>query len=341
MSAVFSQASAAYNWAPRAWAVLFVKLTIAGLIIGAMYYFGYLDLRHLETVSLTPRVLTTLGAGGVFILGALAVLAARLVLLARIQGVRLSWAQSLRITVLGNLVGALLPGVVAGDVVKLGFLCRLAPHRRAGASAAVLVDRLVGLYGLILLGAMAAASALAAGLAIRPTIIWLALAEFAIATLGAVGFLVFCLWVGGSGGYTARLLAAFQRLVAAVDAYRKAPVPLLLALLFSIASHALTVCTFICAACAIGDIVPLPFHFVLDPLAMLLNAVPISPGGLGLAEGAFAFLFSEAGSQDGGVIALTGRLLLYGVSVLVVLAPRLGTSEAAGNAAAAGEMGAS
>jgi uncharacterized membrane protein YbhN (UPF0104 family) len=77
--------------------------------------------------------------------------------------------------------------------------------------------------------------------------------------------------------------------------------------------------TFICCAMAIHDSLPLTSHFVLDPLAMMLNAVPISPGGLGLTEGAFGVLFTGAGSPNGAIVGLLGRLLLYAASTPVAL----------------------
>ena len=116
-----------------------------------------------------------------------------------------------------------------------------------------------------------------------------------------------------------RFYVLLGRLASAVTKYRYQPRILISVLVLSVVGHALIVGTFACCAVAIHDTLPLAHHFVLDPLAMMLNAVPISPGGLGLAEGAFAFLFAGAGSPNGAIIGLMGRMLLYTVSIPIAV----------------------
>jgi uncharacterized membrane protein YbhN (UPF0104 family) len=52
-------------------------------------------------------------------------------------------------------------------------------------------------------------------------------------------------------------------------------------------------------------------HFVADPLAMVMNVVPLTPGGIGITEGAFSFLFEQMGSPSGAEIGLVGRGIQY------------------------------
>jgi uncharacterized membrane protein YbhN (UPF0104 family) len=52
---------------------------------------------------------------------------------------------------------------------------------------------------------------------------------------------------------------------------------------------------------------------MLNPLAMAMNAIAVTPGGIGLAEGAFSFLFEMVGSPNGGMVGLLGRIIQYGV----------------------------
>jgi len=60
-------------------------------------------------------------------------------------------------TWLGQFYSSFLPGGIAGDAVRLGYLWQAAPAQRAAGGIALLVDRLVGLAALFALGAAALA----------------------------------------------------------------------------------------------------------------------------------------------------------------------------------------
>lgn len=296
-----------------------LKLSVAVFLLTAMYKFGLLDFRQITTQSFTPRFFLMLAIGCAFAMGALAILGWRLVLLLSVQGISIQYIRAFFITVLGNLIGAFLPGIIAGDITKTAYLFRLMPHRRRGIAAAFLLDRLMGLYGLLILGSISAGIAAVADLTIRREILLLAAGGTLLVTVGIVVLFEISHRSRISTGQTKGFYSMLRRFTGAVAAYRNEPLTLLAVLGLSVASHALMVGTFICSAVAIHDTLPLATHFVLDPLAMLLNAVPVSPGGLGLAEGAFGFLFSGAGSSNGALVGLMGRLLLYAVSILVAL----------------------
>jgi glycosyltransferase 2 family protein len=303
----------------RGISVLLMKLTLAFLLLLGMYEYGLLDFRRILTQPITVRFLSILAAGCGFALGALALLAWRLVLLLSVQGISIPGSRAFLITVVCNLISGLLPGIVAGDVSKAAYLFRVVPRGRGGIAAAVLFDRVIGLYGLLLLGSISAGCAVVGNVAIRSEILWLSIAMTSLATVGLLVLLEFSHRCRIATNCTEGLYFMIGRIVGAVGTYRKQPMTLLAALSLSVASHASTVAMFVCSALAMRDSVPLAGHFVLDPLAMVFNAVPISPGGLGFAEGAFGFLFAGVGSPNGALIGLTGRLLLYSVSALVTL----------------------
>ncbi|MCD6364545.1 MAG: flippase-like domain-containing protein, partial [Planctomycetes bacterium] len=94
-------------------------------------------------------------------------------------------------------------------------------------------------------------------------------------------------------------------------------------------NHVLVIVTFLAAACATGAELPFGWHFLLAPPAMVLNAVPLTPGGLGITEGGFSFLYEMVGSSSGAEIALLGRAVQYaafaaggGIALLTVRASR-------------------
>src|SRR5262249_52345866 len=71
--------------------------------------------------------------------------------LVRAVDLPLKLRDTLQLGFLGYLYNFVLPGGVGGDLVKGGFMARKQPGRRTDAVLTVLVDRIVGLYGLFLL----------------------------------------------------------------------------------------------------------------------------------------------------------------------------------------------
>ena len=87
----------------------------------------------------------------------------------------------------------------------------------------------------------------------------------------------------------------------------------------SLAVHTLGIGAALAAAFAID---PAGFAWamsVLIPLGLLANAIPITPGGLGVGEAAFDSLFGLAGLSGGAEIMLAWRLfiLAFGLVGLV------------------------
>src|SRR5262249_36352621 len=75
--------------------------------------------------------------------------------LVRAVDLPLRFRDTVRLGFLGYLWNFVLPGGVGGDFVKAGFLAREQKGRRTDAAMTVLVDRIVGLYGLFLLSTAA------------------------------------------------------------------------------------------------------------------------------------------------------------------------------------------
>jgi uncharacterized membrane protein YbhN (UPF0104 family) len=44
---------------------------------------------------------------------------------------------------------------------------------------------------------------------------------------------------------------------------------------------------------------------------MVMNAIPLTPGGIGITESTFSFLFEAIGSSNGAAIGLLGRFIQY------------------------------
>ena len=57
-------------------------------------------------------------------------------------------------------------------------------------------------------------------------------------------------------------------------------------------------------------------YFFLIPVGLVINSIPITPGGLGTAEAAYAAMFGAFGSNAGAEIAALWHILFFGWSII-------------------------
>lgn len=247
-----------------------------------------------------PTVVAVLG--GLF---AMAVLTAwRWRWLVSALGLALSAVEALRYTLYGIFFNLFVPGATGGDVVKAWYAARRT-GRATKAVVSVLVDRLVGLFALVLFAA--------AILFLGPEREGFAVPRmFVGAVLGAAvlgGLLVLSRRVRRTLGISALLKRLpFQRVWAEVDAavrlYRGHPGSLGLGLVVSLVNHAGTcLCAYLLAHALGLDEVRLVDAMALVPVVSLLTAVPLLPGGWGVGELAFAYFFAPVGVAPSEAVA--------------------------------------
>ncbi len=78
----------------------------------------------------------------------------RLVLMLRVQGVRLTWWNSVKLTFAGNFFNFALPGMTGGDLIKAYYVTYYT-HKKTEVVTTVVLDRAIGLLGLVLLAGVA------------------------------------------------------------------------------------------------------------------------------------------------------------------------------------------
>lgn len=242
--------------------------------------------------------------------------------LVRAQDLPFSLKDAFRLGLVGYYFNTFLPGSVGGDVLKAAFLTR-EQTRRTVAVSTVMIDRGVGLWGMIALAAIFGGGFWLAGdpiIAAQPTLrnVVRAAAGFMAFTLtlwAVLGFLpdrradrfaTRLLWFPVVG----KVMAEFWR---AVWIYRKRTPSLMVGLLYSIAGHSLNVFAFYFAALAFQpreaepNLPSLIQHFVLVPAGMGFQAFIPTPGGMGAGEAAFAELYKSIGyARQGGIFGIFG-----------------------------------
>lgn len=307
--------------ARSAWRVALglVRLALAALLVlWALTRPGAAE--ALRALLARPAVLALLPCFG---LAGAALEAARLACLVRAQGTPLSWRAGLRVVACGSFVNHALSGAAAGDLARLLALTRGQPGARVELATALLVDRVVALGSLcaLVLGtalaehellrrselARGVALALAAAVAVLALALGLALSRRVHARLAPPA--------GAAHGWRGALARASRALLA----YRGRAGALLVALALSLAGHALLFGLILLEGALVAPDAPARAVLALTLLALVVNALPVTPGGLGVGEAASEALFASAGFAGGPAILLGWRAAQLPVVLLGAL----------------------
>lgn len=222
----------------------------------------------------------------------------------------------LRVTFIARFYATVLPGQVAGDVIKAYRLGRQS-EQMGRAEAATVLDRVLGLFALFLISA---------SMVLRTPRVPLPLRLFFL--LGAVGLFVGGVLAGSPlfrQGIVERFLAHRKGRIAifvrefgiALHEYLQKPIALIAALLIAGVFH------FGCILMQVllGDALGIKLHWadwtVVYAGVSLLMLLPISVAGLGLREGGYVGLLALFGYKAGAALSLSFAIL--GASLVAAL----------------------
>ena len=241
----------------------------------------------------------------------------------------LSLWQAWRFTMIAVLFGTALPGQLAGDAVKAFRLARAAPDvgEVTAAVAAVAVDKIIGMFALLLLTAI--------GLGLNAATFGeeVVIAAGVITVLIPVGLMVVLLaplpaWLGKWG----QEFAAWRTVALTPSALLRS---LALGVLFQILSiatfdilgDALGIDLPLTAQAVSGRSMPLTAWAVIVGLISVILLLPVTVAGLGLREGSLVAVLAMVGEGRGPALALSFALLAInllgaGVGLIVDLTGR-------------------
>ncbi len=236
-----------------------------------------------------------------------------------------TWYDSFRYTYSGLFFNTVVPGINGGDVARAVAVVRDHPDRRSDAFMTVVVDRVIGLVGMVFVGTILVLRAdermdplkLPVGLFCLALVLGMGLFfNGAVRRLVRFDGLVAKL---PQGERLLRLDAGARRLLAK-------PGEVVLALGFSFGNHAFNGLAVFTAARALGTTLDLQDWVTVMAISNTLAAVPLSPGGLGVGEVMFGSLAEMLGSTYaiGVATSLVYRMILYVMSLfggLVMLLP--------------------
>lgn len=267
-------------------------------------------------------------------LGVLACLAAHVIgflrwrVMVRALDLPFRYLDAVRIGFIGLFFNLFAFGVLGGDALRAYYVTREFPSRKPEAIASVVADRMIGLLTMFLVASIA-----------------FLLLDFAhmesthpkkLASIRYICTLVVTVTIVGFAGLATlffipqlnnmklvrRLLELpklgdiLKRIIGVTMVYRNRPLAVLISFLMSVAVNiAFAISIYSIAAGLFNDYPSFVNHFVIEPITMVSNALPL-PGGIGGMELALDFLYQAFACEHGVVVAFAFRFALLLVSAI-------------------------
>ncbi len=219
-----------------------------------------------------------------------------------------------------------LPSNIGGDVVRITDTARDAGSKTI-ATMVVLIDRLIGVLGLVAVAAGGATLVARGSDALGPVgpgMLWLAL--FAGLAISAP-----VVMVPDGAARLLRPLRAFRRewvddrittLTAALARFRAAPTSLVACFAGAIVVQSTIVAFYVAVAWALRIPIPAAHLAILIPVSFIVQMLPVSVNGFGVRETTFGFYFARLGLPLESALALSfvGAVLIMLFSTLGAVA---------------------
>jgi len=235
------------------------------------------------------------------------------------QGTREPFLRLLSIYFIGGFFSNFLPSDVGGDTMRMLRMAQLT-GRGADAVSSVLVERLCGLFAVLLMGTVAV------------------LSNWRLASAGGISFLVlgaFFAFVLGilllfslqrvraradrlSIPWLSALMGKLGMLYDSIYAFRGRWRTLLVVLAFSLLFRLVSISSLYVQSLALH--VPIPFIWLMMVISLIavVTSLPLSLNAIGIKEGAYVFFFGLAGitAPQALALALLSRALTLVVSLV-------------------------
>ncbi len=289
---------------------LLAKFAFSFGIIAYLIYDDKLNLDVVKQGFSNPQVIVV--SLGLILLGAIAGFTRWSILLSG-QGVFLKPFAVARYGFIGLFFNTFMPGVVSGDVIKAWYVIadRDKGQEKTPILTAIIIDRIIGLFGLITISLLA--------LFFHWNEVWqiselnkVLTTNLVLGALVAVFFVYVMLSNWGPFLAFRKFLDKYKEakfgslLVKAYDAwssYRHRPFLLISSLVLACVTHSCIVVAILFCSRALGETTMEAYQiFLLAPLGLLSIALPIAPAGLGVGHLVFAALFGYVGSKVGAEI---------------------------------------
>ncbi|RMD80959.1 MAG: UPF0104 family protein [Candidatus Dadabacteria bacterium] len=244
----------------------------------------------------------------------------RLTIVCRGEETRLPVSQSIRLVLLGTFFNYIVPGGTGGDAAKLYYLTVGNRGKGVEMATVLVADRTIAFVSLLLMILVLAAvnaPVVASTVLLRWVVSIVFLAVVAISTLTWL-----LLRSHALPQTLPRVVAGVfrnrwvRRAVGAVHRIGSRRVVLWGAVAVSLCGHSMVALMFLVSGAAVFGAPPTAIVPLLGFVALLANAVPITPGGIGVGEGAFEVLFRLVGFSGGSRLIILWRVATLPLAVV-------------------------
>ncbi|PTX97429.1 hypothetical protein DB346_20760 [Verrucomicrobia bacterium LW23] len=260
-----------------------------------------------------------IGLAFLFYLPVILLTAWRWQILARVQDIKMTFRQAVELGMVGQFFNSFLLGATGGDVVKIYYATQAAPSRRTAAALSVIIDRVLGLFALLIMAVVF--TAVHYQLLVSTPRTKIAVYSILLISAGAVGAVAFSLvgkpiqkWFEARGWWTRiPMHGLLEKLIHAYDRFAKAWTTILWTMPISFLSHAFNLALAYFVIRALHQQPPVWEFMSTLPIMMTLAAIPISISGFGVREGLAVIFLALFGISEEHAIAF--GLLSFMVSL--------------------------
>lgn len=225
---------------------------------------------------------------------------------------------SWRYYMVGGFYGIMLPGVIGGDVMRLGLCIKEHGANKALLTISVLFERVCGVMVILMIAAITAL--LVPALLVEEQTISIVISGLALTTI--ISFVLFfsVLKLSPAGRFEDKKEQNGHKsnICLLLSQFRDLPLKLLLlVLLLSALANFFDILGSFFLARSLHIEQPLSFFLLVMPLVYIVTSLPISLGGLGIREGGLTFFLVKAGVMASDAVLLA--FLIYLNRILVAL----------------------
>lgn len=214
------------------------------------------------------------------------------------QGLKVSAFSVYKLSLIGGFFNFAMPGGVGGDVVKAFYFSRENPGSKVVAVTSVLMDRILGLFALVVLALIVMVydyEHVASTPALK-TLFWFIVGLFSL--FATALSLIFSTHLYQQGHLNKvlnhmPLAAKLLKVYESTHLYGSDKKRIFFVIFISLIAQVCSIFFLYIAGTASGIAdIPLKTYFLVAPLGFMATAIPISPAGVGVGQAAFYFLFN-------------------------------------------------
>ena len=274
-------------------------------------------LETLRSMDLKYLLLSVVLMGVILLLGVV-----RWQMILRVHGLTVPFRRTAQISLVGHFFNSFLLGSIGGDVLKAYYVARETHHKKTEAVVTVAVDRIIGLFSMLILACammLPARDFLAVMNPKLQPVIWLILAM----TGGCAVFIFLSFWGGVSKGVPkARLwlrrLPKGDLLERSIEAFRhfgRDKTFFLRVLPISMLANLVCILHFLTLIWGFHLTAPVLAIAAIVPIVTCISTLPITPSGLGVRENLYVWFLATPGIGIPYAEALLISLIGFGTSL--------------------------